>query len=209
MERKNGFLTFLTALVPGVGYMYLGLMRRGVEALIIFLFLGKFFDLIFLNEIGDLLSIILWFYCFIDTFNLANRINRGEYIPDSDFIIGKIISGINGSNNNSNNSNNGQFNHQNNSGQYNNNQSNNQNYNPNYNSTYNNKTNTNSSKNIGIAIGVFFIIAGAFAILNQIFKNTDLYLITKSYINAYFIPVAIIGLGVYLLLRSGNRFKKK
>lgn len=211
MERKNSFLTFLTALIPGVGYMYLGLMRKGVEALLIFLVLRRFFDIMSLSAIGWLLSVVLWFYCFIDTFNVAHRINMGEFVPDSDFILGKIINNFNNNNDQHyyNNSNNGQFNNQNN-GQ-NNGQYNNQYYNQNnqsYNSTYTNVPNPNSSRNLGIAIGVFLVVVGVFAIFNQIFINTDLYQVVKNYLYMYFLPVLIIGLGVYLLLKSSNKNKK-
>lgn len=46
MERRNGFLTFLTSLIPGVGYMYLGLMRKGIEAFLVFLLVPRILDLL-------------------------------------------------------------------------------------------------------------------------------------------------------------------
>lgn len=88
--RRNSVLTFLAALVPGVGYMYLGLMKKGLEALAIYLLIEPVFSIVGVGLAG-ILKIIFWFYTFIDTFNLANRIDRGEIILDSSFIIDKFM----------------------------------------------------------------------------------------------------------------------
>ncbi|KGK87240.1 hypothetical protein [Clostridium sp. HMP27] len=88
--RRSSFLTFLAALIPGVGYMYLGLMKKGLEALAIYLLIEPVFGIIGLG-IAGILKIIFWFYTFIDTFNLANRIDQGEIIMDSSFIMDKFI----------------------------------------------------------------------------------------------------------------------
>ncbi|MBM7871036.1 TM2 domain-containing membrane protein YozV [Clostridium pascui] len=87
--RRSSVLTFLAALIPGVGYMYLGLMKKGLEALAIYLLIEPVFGIIGLGLAG-ILKIIFWFYTFIDTFNLANRIDRGEIIMDSSFIMDKF-----------------------------------------------------------------------------------------------------------------------
>lgn len=87
MERRNGFLTFLASLIPGVGYMYLGLIRKGAEALLIFMLIPPVLRFIGLGFVSNLFTIPLWFYTFFDTFNIAKRMDRGEYVPDSEFII--------------------------------------------------------------------------------------------------------------------------
>ena len=87
MERKSGFLTFIAALIPGVGYMYYGLVKKGAEALIIYLLIPPVFEMIGINWIGKMIRIILWFYLFFDTFNVANKYRRGEQLEDSGFII--------------------------------------------------------------------------------------------------------------------------
>ncbi|WP_027624435.1 hypothetical protein [Clostridium lundense] len=91
MNRRNGFLTFVAALIPGVGYMYLGLMRKGLEALLIYMLLIPVFSMLGLGFIGGILRTILWFYTFIDTFSIARRIDMGEIILDSDFFISKLL----------------------------------------------------------------------------------------------------------------------
>lgn len=88
MEKRNGFLTFLSALIPGVGYMYLGLVRKGIQVLLLFLLIGPVFSVL---GIGGFLSFIvrlsIWIYAFFDTFNVAAKLDRGEHIEDTDFIF--------------------------------------------------------------------------------------------------------------------------
>jgi hypothetical protein len=86
---RSKVLTFLSALVPGVGYMYLGLVKKGVQALVAFLLIEPIFRFIGLREIGDILQIVMWFYTFFDTFSTANKIDKGEPVSDSDFFINK------------------------------------------------------------------------------------------------------------------------
>lgn len=95
MERKSGILAFLTALIPGVGYLYLGLQRKGVQALILWLIISPIFNLLGLGFL-NILKFPFWFYTFFDTINLAARIDKGEFIPDSDFLfLGKVFQGSN------------------------------------------------------------------------------------------------------------------
>lgn len=91
MNRRSGFLTFLAALIPGVGYMYLGLMRKGFEALLVYMLLEPVFSVLGLGFIGSMLRTVLWFYTFIDTFTIARRMDMGEIILDSDFFISKFL----------------------------------------------------------------------------------------------------------------------
>lgn len=90
MERRNGFLTFLSALIPGVGYMYLGLVRKGIQVLLLFLLIEPVFSVL---GIGGFLSFIaklsVWIYTFFDTFNTAAKLDRGEHVEDTDFIFNK------------------------------------------------------------------------------------------------------------------------
>jgi TM2 domain-containing membrane protein YozV len=91
MQKRSSFLTFLTALVPGVGYMYLGLVRRGLQVLIAFLLIEPVFRLLGIGFLGDILRIPIWFYTFFDTFSVARMIDMGETVHDSDFIFNKYV----------------------------------------------------------------------------------------------------------------------
>lgn len=87
MNRRNNFLTYLLALFPGVGYMYLGLVIRGVETLAIFLLIDPLFSLVGLDFLTGLIKIPIWLYVFFDTINISKRLDNGETIQDEDFIL--------------------------------------------------------------------------------------------------------------------------
>lgn len=94
MENRNGrnsFLTFLTALVPGVGYMYLGLVKKGIQILMLFLLIKPIFHLLGIGFLTLVVEIPFWFYTFFDTFAVANKIDRGEPVADMDFIFNKYM----------------------------------------------------------------------------------------------------------------------
>lgn len=87
MQKRSSFLTFMSALVPGLGYMYLGLMKKGIQAMIIFFLIEPLFRFIGLGWLANIIQIPLWFYLFFDTFNIAHKLDRGENVHDSDFIF--------------------------------------------------------------------------------------------------------------------------
>ena len=89
MQKRNSFLTFMSSLVPGLGYMYLGLMKKGIQAMVIFFMVEPLFRFIGLGGLVSIIKIPLWFYLFFDTFNIAHKLDRGEFISDSDFIFSK------------------------------------------------------------------------------------------------------------------------
>ena len=78
---------------PGVNYMYLGLMKRGLVAMC------GFFLLMFMGITSSWpVSMIFWFAipvvaltCLFDSLNIRRRINAGEYVPDD---IGDMLGGI-------------------------------------------------------------------------------------------------------------------
>jgi hypothetical protein len=80
------FLNFICACVPGVGYMYNGLQRKGFEALILFICVTSVFDFFGIGLLSAVIGFPLWFYCFFDTFNVYRRRMSGEYIEDTGFI---------------------------------------------------------------------------------------------------------------------------
>ena len=87
MQKRSSFLTFMSSLVPGLGYMYLGLMKKGIQAMVIFFLIEPLFRFIGLGGLADVIQIPLWFYLFFDTFNVARKLDRGEFVHDSDFIF--------------------------------------------------------------------------------------------------------------------------
>jgi TM2 domain-containing membrane protein YozV len=100
MNNKNSFITFITACIPGVGYMYNGLIKKGVQVLFLYLLIGPILSFIGLSFLSHLIKICIWFYTFFDTFAVSNKIKRGEYVPDSEFILKNYVNMNNSHNEN-------------------------------------------------------------------------------------------------------------
>lgn len=82
MERRNGFVTFLVSLFPGVGYMYFGMLRKGIETISIFLLVPFVLRAIWLDALVGIFCVPFWLYTFFDTYNIARKFDRGEIIND-------------------------------------------------------------------------------------------------------------------------------
>lgn len=91
MKRRNEFLTFICACIPGVGYMYNGLIKRGVQVLGLYILIGIVLDIIGLDFLSPVIRIPFWLYTFFDTYNVARRMDNGEVIMDSDFVLKRYI----------------------------------------------------------------------------------------------------------------------
>ena len=88
MPRKNRFFTFITALIPGVGYMYYGLMKKGFEtALLFFLICQLSTTYYFLGNILFGILVPIWFFTFFDTYRISNKYLQGFELEDKCFII--------------------------------------------------------------------------------------------------------------------------
>ncbi|HAZ36705.1 MAG TPA: hypothetical protein DEF85_00945 [Clostridiaceae bacterium] len=84
--RRDKWLLFISAIIPGVGYMYLGLIRKGIEALILFLIIGPIFRLIGISWLTNIVRFPFWLYTFFTTYEIATQQDLGVYVPDTDFI---------------------------------------------------------------------------------------------------------------------------
>lgn len=71
MIRKNKFLTFCFALIPGVGQLYQGYMKRGVSLMILFWGLSAMSIALYMTYLSFLLPVI-WAYSFFDVMNKWN-----------------------------------------------------------------------------------------------------------------------------------------
>lgn len=86
-EGKSKFLTFCFALIPGVGQMYQGLMKKGMSLMTMFFGVIAFSIALYFPALLFLLPII-WFYSFFDAINRMNfslaelSIVEDKFIPD-------------------------------------------------------------------------------------------------------------------------------
>ncbi len=81
--KKNGFLTFLFAFVPGAGQMYQGYMKRGLSLILICCAIWMVATLI--SPVA-LFILVVWMYSFFDTFNLRAQIAEGTASED-DYLV--------------------------------------------------------------------------------------------------------------------------
>ena len=84
--EKSKFFIFLFAMVPGMSHMYLGMMKKGVFLMSLFLMP---IALIFLTRGGlEIVSCILpvvWCYSFFDSFRYKNYSKEERYHLDTEF----------------------------------------------------------------------------------------------------------------------------
>lgn len=90
---KSKVLTFLLSFIPGVGHLYLGLLTRGLQFML--LFFGAIFviSLIELEELIILMPII-WFYSLFDALQKYDLLKEGV-VEDVPLIRGGAIQSYN------------------------------------------------------------------------------------------------------------------
>lgn len=79
---KSRFWAFVFSLIPGVGYLYLELMNRGLQTML--LFFGSIFISSFINfeQIMALVVPVVMFYSIFDTQQLVKKMNSEEQVGD-------------------------------------------------------------------------------------------------------------------------------
>ena len=85
---------FVMFLPPGAGYMYMGLIKRGVSAMICFFFIVFLLSSGITGPAETLAAfaiIILYFACIFDSFSICRRINAGEAVEDG---VGSIVNSL-------------------------------------------------------------------------------------------------------------------
>lgn len=81
-EKKSRFWAFVFSVVPGVGYLYLGLMKRGLQTMVVFF--GSIFvaSYVGLQEIMALVVPVIMFYSIFDTQQAVKTMNAGIPVED-------------------------------------------------------------------------------------------------------------------------------
>ena len=85
--KKNGFLTFIFACIPGAGQMYYGYMQRGLS--LITMFIACFIVGAIINPLAAL-AIIVWMYSFFDTYDLVRHMAAGDPKEDGLLLVGNF-----------------------------------------------------------------------------------------------------------------------
>ena len=85
--KKNGFLTFCFAFIPGAGEMYQGYMKRGLSLVMVCavaILVGSLFGP--LVGFAAAVCCVVWMYSFFDTFNLRSQLLAGA-APEDDYLF--------------------------------------------------------------------------------------------------------------------------
>ena len=82
MERRSGFVTFLVSLIPGAGYMYFGMLKKGLETMVLFFLIPTILRYVGMNFIVPVFCIPFWLYTFFNTYHIAHKVDRGEILED-------------------------------------------------------------------------------------------------------------------------------
>lgn len=82
MTRKNPFLLFLSACIPGCGQMYQGYMKRGVSLMSLFALVIGLATGLYFGQLALALP-VMWLYSFFDTYNLRRALENDEAEPDA------------------------------------------------------------------------------------------------------------------------------
>ena len=83
--KKNGFLTFIFACIPGAGQMYYGYMQRGLS-IAMMLMLCVMAATVIMPVL--FLCLVIWMYSFFDTYDLIRHMAAGEPKEDSLLVLG-------------------------------------------------------------------------------------------------------------------------
>lgn len=78
-EEKNVLLSaILSILFPGLGQIYLGLTKKGISFIIVYIVAW----MLIIFVIGFVLAPIVWLWSLIDAIKSTEAINKGEYVED-------------------------------------------------------------------------------------------------------------------------------
>lgn len=83
--KKNGFLTFIFACIPGAGQMYYGYMQRGLSIAMMLMLCVMAATVI---QPLLFLCLVIWIYSFFDTYDLIRHMAAGEPKEDSLLVLG-------------------------------------------------------------------------------------------------------------------------
>ena len=85
--KKNGFLTFIFACIPGAGQMYYGYMQRGLSIAMMLMLCVMAATVI---EPLLFLCLVIWMYSFFDTYDLIRHMAAGEPKEDGLLLVGNF-----------------------------------------------------------------------------------------------------------------------
>lgn len=86
MNKRHGFLLFLTSCLCGCGQMYQGYMKRGLSLLLAIFALFAAAGFLMLGPLAFFTPVV-WLYAFFDSYNLRRQIAQGT-APEDAYLFG-------------------------------------------------------------------------------------------------------------------------
>ncbi len=86
-NKISTFLTTILSFIPGLGHMYLGFMKRGVQIMLAFFGVIAVSTVIYQSgSISTALATIIWFFSVFECFHLRRRLQAGEEVVEELFL---------------------------------------------------------------------------------------------------------------------------
>ncbi|SCG82655.1 hypothetical protein DW1_1059 [Proteiniborus sp. DW1] len=85
-KKYSTFWSIIFSFLPGGGHMYLGLMKRGLQFMLLFFGTIALSGLIYSADFLIFFAVVVWFYSFFDCIHMRKRLEHGENV-DEDLIF--------------------------------------------------------------------------------------------------------------------------
>ncbi|KNF07501.1 hypothetical protein CLPU_16c00570 [Gottschalkia purinilytica] len=86
-SRVSKFWVTIFSFIPGAGHMYLGLMKKGLQFMVLFFGVLAIGSVLNTESAAFIISSIVWFYSFFDCYHSRKKVERGEEITEEDLFI--------------------------------------------------------------------------------------------------------------------------
>ncbi|MFA5524179.1 MAG: B-box zinc finger protein [Tissierellales bacterium] len=94
-KKYSSFWSTVFSFLPGGGHMYIGLMKRGLQFMLIFFGIIALSSFFYSADFLVFFAAVVWFYSFFDCYHMRKKLERSENI-DEDLIFPVDIKSIDG-----------------------------------------------------------------------------------------------------------------
>mgnify|MGYP001326762376 FL=1 len=93
-KKYSTFWSIVFSFIPGGGHMYIGLMKRGLQFMLLFFGILSISSLFYSADFLFFFATVVWFYSFFDCFHMRRKLERNE-IVDEDLFFSVDVKNIN------------------------------------------------------------------------------------------------------------------
>ena len=93
-KKYSSFWSTIFSFLPGGGHMYLGLMKRGLQFMLIFFGIIALSSFFYSADFLVFFAAVVWFYSFFDCFHMRKKLELSENV-DEDLVFPVDIKNIN------------------------------------------------------------------------------------------------------------------